>query len=146
VTTKTYVTLAALVPALLLFPQGRRRVSRLTRSGQSPGITPSRYLVGLGVAGGVPSQAAGEEPAKTSALADMSKQIVASISSTTTVEARVAPAAARSSPSRTNRRSKSAIKLPDAQIVARCFDRSRPPCTRSLPWTRQWHNSASAWP
>jgi len=74
------------------------------------------------VAGGVPSQAAGEEPAKTSALADMSKQIVASISSTTTVEASGSSSGGAQFSIKDKSTIKSAIKLPDAQIVARCFD------------------------
>jgi len=123
VTTKNYLTLAALAPTLL-FASARANAGcpDWTRSGQSPEYPRARFLVGLGVAGSVPSQAAGEEPAKTAALADMSKQIVASISSTTTVEASGSSSGGASFSVKDKSTIKSAIKLPDAQIVARCFD------------------------
>lgn len=121
--TKNYLTVAVLGSTLLLVPvKADAGCPEWTRSGQSPEYPRSRFLVGLGVAGGVPSQAAGEEPAKTSALADMSKQIVASISSTTTVEASGSSSGGSQFSIKDKSTIKSAIKLPDAQIVARCFD------------------------
>ncbi|MGA7743938.1 MAG: hypothetical protein WBP56_03360 [Polyangia bacterium] len=120
---KNYLTLAALVPTLLLVPaRADAGCPEWTRSGQSPEYPRSRFLVGLGVAGGMPSQAAGEVPAKTAALSDMSKQIVASISSTTTVEASGSSSGGGHFSVQDKSTIKSAIKLPDAQIVARCFD------------------------
>jgi hypothetical protein len=117
------MTLATLVPTLLLVPTGANAgCPEWTRSGQNPEYPRTRFLIGLGVAGGVPSQAAGEEPAKNSALSDMSKQIVASISSTTTVEASSTSGGGAHFSVKDKSTIKSAIKLPDAQIVARCFD------------------------
>jgi hypothetical protein len=123
VTTKKVLTLAALVPTLLFVPaRADAGCPEWTRSGQSPEYPRARFLVGLGVAGGMPSQAAGEVPAKTAALSDMSKQIVASISSTTTVEASGSSSGGGHFAIQDKSTIKSAIKLPDAQIVARCFD------------------------
>ena len=120
---KNYLSLAALVPTLVLVPaRAGAGCPEWTRSGQSPEYPRSRFLVGLGVAGGMPSQAAGEEPAKTAALSDMAKQIVASISSTTTVEASGSSSGGAHFSIKDKSTIKSAIKLPDAQIVARCFD------------------------
>jgi hypothetical protein len=123
VISKKTISLAALVPTLLLMPTpGHAGCPDWIRTGQSPEYPRARFLVGLGVAGGVPSQAAGEEPAKTAALSDMSKQIVASISSTTTVEASGSSSGGAHFSVKDKSTIKSAIKLPDAQIVARCFD------------------------
>jgi hypothetical protein len=123
VTTTRFLTLAALVPTWLFVPaRANAGCPEWTRSGQNPDYPRARFLVGLGVAGPVPSQAAGEAPAKNAALADMSKQIVASISSTTTVEASASSGGAGHLFVNDKSTIKSAIKLPDAQIVARCFD------------------------
>jgi hypothetical protein len=82
----------------------------------------ARYLVGMGVASNVPNQAAGEEPAKANAMADMAKQVLSQVSASTTIEAQATSGAGSRMNIREKAELKSSIKLPDAQIVARCFD------------------------
>lgn len=121
--TKMTVALSTAAGLWLAWPaQAHAACPDWTRTGQTPEYPRDRYLVGMGVASNVPNQAAGDEPAKAAAMADMAKQVLSQVSATTTIEAQATSGAGSRTNVKEKNELKSSIKLPDAQVVARCFD------------------------
>jgi hypothetical protein len=116
--------LAALASALTSLagaPASAEPCPEWTR-GKAPAEYPiARFVVGLGVAGGVWSADRGEEPGRNAALADISKQLRVDVASTTVIRERESTSGGHSASVQERSSTSSALVLQGARVVARCF-------------------------